>query len=230
VLFIPNNEYIPYSLSGEGLIELPYQNYWKFVNSFSAQFLFFLLFFFRQGELKNTPLDLLQLFIIKKDTGVKMTDNRGSITLLEACKILNRSKRTVSRKIKAGLLKANKFRTERGIYEYRFSQSEVESLKKRDRGQGTGQNIKTDRNIDDTLTLLKDTVKLLQKQLKAKDNQINKMLERQREANILMGQLQNKVFLLEDKSKGKQPDKTNRTEDTTGDKVNGWLKRLFRRV
>jgi len=106
-----------------------------------------------------------------------MTDNRGSITLLEACKILNRSKRTVSRKIKAGLLKANKFRTERGIYEYRFSQSEVESLKKRGRGQGTGQNIKTDRNIDDTLSLLKDTVKLLQKQLKAKDNQINKMLE-----------------------------------------------------
>ena len=148
----------------------------------------------------------------------------------EVCERLGKSRRTVSRYISNGLLNPDRIKTEKGNLEYRFSQSEVESLKKRGRGQGTGQNIKTDRNIDDTLSLLKDTVKLLQKQLKAKDNQINKMLERQREANILMGQLQNKVFLLEDKSKGKQPDKTNRTEDTTGDKVNGWLKRLFRRV
>ena len=152
--------------------------------------------------------------------------NKKDLTFTEVSELLKKSKRTVSRYISNGLLNPDRIKTEKGNLEYRFSQSEVESLKKRDRGQGTGQNIKTDRNIDDTLTLLKDTVKLLQKQLKAKDNQINKMLERQREANILTGQLQNKVFLLEDKSKGK---KGQDTPDKTGDKIRKLINRIFKR-
>ena len=88
--------------------------------------------------------------------------------------------------------------------------------------------INFDDKNNDTLSLLNDTMKLLQKQLKAKDTQIKQLLERQRETNILMGQLQNKVLMLEDKSKGKK----HRTEDTPGqDKwqgVKGFFKGLFK--
>ena len=162
---------------------------------------------------------------------------QDDLTFKEVCKQLNKSRRTISRYISNGVLNPTKLKSSFGTLVYCFSQSEVESLKKRDRGQGTGQNIKIDRNIDDTLALLKDTIKLLQKQLKAKDNQINKMLERQREANILTGQLQNKVFLLEDKSKGKKgqdtPDKTGQDirqdiRQDTGQRIRGFFKRIFK--
>jgi excisionase family DNA binding protein len=153
------------------------------------------------------------------------TDN--NITFIEACKLLKKSKRTVSRYIKKGWLNPEKIKTQNGI-EYRFSRSEVEDLKKPDTsGQMTRQNKFDDKN-NDTLSLLNDTMKILQKQLKAKDTQIKQLLERQREANILMGQLQNKVLMLEDKSKGKK----DRTEDTLEqDKwqgINGFFRRLFK--
>ena len=141
--------------------------------------------------------------------------NKSDFTFTEACNLLKKSKRTITRYIKKGLLNPEKVKTEKGVLEYRFKRSEVEDLKKPDTiGQTTRQNIKIEKNDDDTLSLLKDTLKLLQKQLKAKDDQIKNMLERQRETNILMGQLQNKVLMLEDKSKGKKHRTDDRTEDT----------------
>lgn len=153
-----------------------------------------------------------------------MNKEGKTVTFIEACKILKKSKRTVSRYIKKGLLNPDKIKTEKGTLEYRFSQSEVESIKKRGRSQATGQNIKTDRNIDGTLALLN----FLQKELKTKNAQIKELLERQRETNILMGQLQNKVFLLEDKSKGKRLDKNDRTDDRTGAKIRKFINRIFK--
>ena len=79
--------------------------------------------------------------------------------------------------------------------------------------------------MDDNLALLK----FLQKELKTKNAQINKLLERQRETNILMGQLQNKVFLLEDKSKGKKQRTEDTTQDRTGDKIRKLINRIFKR-
>jgi excisionase family DNA binding protein len=156
---------------------------------------------------------------------------KSDITFIEACKMLGKSKRTVSRYIKAGKLNPERIKSQKG-FEYRFSQSEIESFKKPDTtGQMTRQNIFDDKN-NDTLSLLNDTMKLLQKQLKAKDTQIKQLLERQRETNILMGQLQNKVLMLEDKSKDKRPDKNNRTDDTTSQVkwqgINDFFKRLFK--
>jgi len=156
---------------------------------------------------------------------------KTDLNLKEVCEILKKSKRTVSRYIKNGWLNPEKVKVQKGI-EYRFSRSEVEDLKKPDTtGQMTRQNIIDDKN-NDTLSLLKDTMKLLQKQLKAKDTQIINMLDRQRETNILMGQLQNRVLLLEDKSKGKRPDKNDRTDDTTSQVkwqgINGFFRRLFK--
>jgi len=154
-----------------------------------------------------------------------------NISFSEACKILKKSKRTVSRYIKAGKLNPEKIKSQKGI-EYRFNLTELESFKKPDTtGQTTRQNIIDDKN-NDTLSLLNDTMKLLQKQLKAKDTQIINMLDRQRETNILMGQLQNRVLLLEDKSRGKGSDKKDRTGDTTGQikwqGINGFFRRLFK--
>jgi len=162
-----------------------------------------------------------------------MSNQGETLTFKEASKILGKSERTLSRYIKKKLLNPDKIKTEKGT-KYLFNRSEVENLKKPDTtGQMTGQNIFDNKN-NDTLSLLKDTINLLQKQLKAKDKQIANFQDRQREANILMGQLQNKVLMLEDKSKGKRPDKNNRTDDTTSQVkwqgLNGWVKRLFNKA
>jgi len=156
---------------------------------------------------------------------------KNNVTFLEACQVLGKSKRTVSRYIKKGWLNPERIKSRKGI-KYYFNLAELESLKKPDTTrQMTRQNIIDDKN-NDTLSLLNDTMKLLQKQLKAKDTQIKQLLERQREANILMGQLQNKVLMLEDKSKGKRPDKNDRTDDTTSQikwqGINGFFRRLFK--
>lgn len=137
--------------------------------------------------------------------------NKSDLTFIEACNLLKKSKRTVGRYVKKGLLNPEKVKTEKGILEYRFNRSELENIKKPDTtGQTTRQNIKIEKKDDDTLSLLKDNMKLLQKQLKTKDTQIMQLLERQRETNYLLKGLQDKVLMLEDKSK----DTKHRTDDT----------------
>jgi len=139
---------------------------------------------------------------------------KSYLTFKETCDILGKSKRTVSRYISKGLLRPEKVRGQKGI-EYRFNWTEIEGLKNPDTTrQETGQKQKVDKNDDDTLALLKDNMKLLEKQLKTKDRQIKQLLERQRETNYLLKGLQDKVLLLEDKTKGKK----DTTSDTTNDK------------
>jgi len=152
------------------------------------------------------------------------------LTLNEVCHELDKSKRTITRYVKKGLLNPEKVKSGNKTPEYRFSQSEVENLKNQNtRGQNTRQNQKSDTKEDDTLSLLKDNMKLLEKQLKAKDRQIKQMLDRQRETNYLIGQLQNKVLLLEDKTKGKNNKTKDRTEDKTNDTL--WrVKKYFNRL
>lgn len=117
-------------------------------------------------------------------------EKEREINLDQVCEFLGKSKRTITLYIKAGKLRLEKVKAQKGI-EYRFSQSEIEGLKKPETiGQTTEQNEKIEKKDDDTLSLLKDTMKLLQKQLKSKDTQIKNLLERQREVNILIGQLQ----------------------------------------
>jgi len=160
-----------------------------------------------------------------------MSNKGETVSFKEASKILGKSERTLSRYIKKKLLNPEKIKTQKGI-KYSFNRSEVENLKKPDTtGQMTRQ-INFDDKNNDTLILLKDTIRLLQKQLKAKDKQIANFQDRQREANYLLKGLQDKILLLEDKSKGKRPDKKDQTDDTTSQVkwqgLNGFLKRLFR--
>ena len=116
-----------------------------------------------------------------------MNNTGGTISFTEVCKTLQKSKRTVSRYIKAGKLHPEKIKGE-----YHFKKSEVEGLLPDTTGQMAGQ---------------VDLVSFLIKQLEEKDKQIAEMNSRQRELNILLGQAQKKIFLLEDQSKDKQSDK-----------------------
>ena len=64
---------------------------------------------------------------------------QDNLTFNEVCQALGKSKRTVSRYIKKGWLNPEKIKGQKG-FEYRFSQSEIESFKKPDTtGQMTRQ-------------------------------------------------------------------------------------------
>lgn len=108
-----------------------------------------------------------------------------------------------------------------------------------DRTRETGQD-------SEVITLLKETTGLLKEQLTKKDEQIkdlggkiDQLIERDRETNILIGQLQSKVLMLE---KPKEPingdaEETGQARQDTGDQTGqdepkpekaGFWKRLFK--
>lgn len=163
-----------------------------------------------------------------------------SLTLFEACEFLNRSKKSLSRYIRRGLLHPEKVKSQQGTLEYRFSKDDLEAFKANEaRGKErqdtqdetgqTGQNREdeekttTEHSTDktrqdetsqdgtgqrgqdsDIIKLLKETTGLLKDQLATKDEQIkdlsgkiDQLIERNRETNILIGQLQSKVLTLE---------------------------------
>jgi hypothetical protein len=59
-------------------------------------------------------------------------NNEYVLTLFEACEILNKSARTVSRYVRRGLITPMSIRSRKGTLEYRFSRVELESLKDRE--------------------------------------------------------------------------------------------------
>jgi hypothetical protein len=192
-----------------------------------------------------------------------------NITLFEACEFLNKSKKSISRYIRRGLLHPQKIKSQQRTLEYRFNKEDLEAFKLQDTQDKTrqetqdtpdqtsqsGQNepieatpakikeITDETRPDETsqprqdkaretgqdgeiINLLKETTGLLKDQLAKKDEQIkdldgkiDQLIERDRETNILIGQLQSKVLMLE------QP----KPEQTRQDKENkeGFLKKLF---
>ena len=58
-----------------------------------------------------------------------MKNKEGTVTFIEACKLLKKSKRTVSRYIKKVLIKPEKIKSQKESVEYRFKQADLESLK-----------------------------------------------------------------------------------------------------
>ena len=173
-----------------------------------------------------------------------------NITLFETCELLNRSKKSISRYIRRGLLHPEKIKSQQGTLEYRFSKADIEAFKAREaqnaeqarqdrteetdqtghkepikkpeflknqdfKGQtgetrqdtpeqtGHGRQDKTGQD-GEVITLLKETTGFLKEQLVKKDEQIkdlsekiDQLIQRDRETNILIGQLQSKVLMLE---------------------------------
>jgi hypothetical protein len=60
------------------------------------------------------------------------TNNEYVVTLYEACELLNKSARTVSRYVRKGFLTPMSIRSRKGTLEYRFSRAELDSLKDRE--------------------------------------------------------------------------------------------------
>ena len=52
-----------------------------------------------------------------------------NITLFEACELLNRSKKSISRYIRRGLLHPQEIKSKQGTLEYRFSKADLEAFK-----------------------------------------------------------------------------------------------------
>jgi len=159
--------------------------------------------------------------------------NEKELSFDDVSRILNKSKRTISRYIKAGKLNPKKIKGKKGILEYSFNRSEVEGLKNSEvAGQGTGHNQKVDNKYNDILSLLKDNMKVLQKQLKIKDQEIKKLnqrLDRQEETNRMIGQIQTKLLLLEDKTKDKKQMTKDMTKDMT--QANKWhIKNIINKI
>ena len=197
----------------------------------------------------------------------KMSDY--NLTLFEACELLNRSKKSISRYIRRGLLHPQQIKSQQGTLEYRFSKADLEAFKlqetqdktrqetgdtpdetsqsgqteatpskeaeikaikdetrpdkaeqtSQDKTQETGQN-------SEIINLLKETTGLLKEQLTVKDGQItdlgrkiDQLIERDRETNILIGQLQSKVLMLEQPKDAIKADIVEQTRQDTPDKT-----------
>jgi len=142
--------------------------------------------------------------------------NKGeTLTFSEACKILKKSKRTVGRYIKNGWLNPEKIESKKGTLEYRFNQANLLKFKK------PGKKEKTEQTRPDT-----DIIAFLKDQLKVKDGQINQLIERSRETNILLKGLQNQLLLTGDKKEEKKDREVRADKKSQG--INGFFKRLFK--
>jgi len=167
-----------------------------------------------------------------------------NINLFEACQVLKKSKRTVSRYIKKGLITPERIKSQRGSVEYRFSQVDLESLKIPETDkirQDTRQAIRQDNEV---INILRDQLNIKDKQIKSLSGKIDKLIERSRETNILLKGLTNKVLMLEgktekaetinevenkDKDREDRKDKTRQaTRQDTGQRIKGFFRRLFK--
>lgn len=177
---------------------------------------------------------------------------KNDITFIEACKLLKKSRKTISRYIKKGLLKPERIKSQRGTLEYRFKQADLKGLKTgigKTRTDKTRQVIRQDSEV---ITLLKETTKTLRDQLAVKDkqikslgNKIDGLIERGRETNILIKGLTNKVLMLEGKTEkaetineveNKDKDREDRKEKTgqdirqdTGQKIKDFIRKIFKK-
>jgi len=196
----------------------------------------------------------------KQPPNLKDTQSDFNITLFETCELLNRSKKSISRYVRRGLLHPQEIKSKQGTLEYRFSKADLEVFKGKeaqrarqsrpDRTDRTEETRETghikrafienkevlEESRQDTpdqtgherqdktgqdnevIKLLKEMTGVLRYQLKVKDGQISglsgkidQLIERDRETNILIGQLQSKVLMLE---KPKEP--INYEADQTG--------------
>jgi len=193
--------------------------------------------------------------------------NDFNITLFEACELLNKSKKSISRYIRRGLLHPHRVKSQQGTLEYRFSMAEIEAFKsgkklhaeqtgqsRQDRTEETGHNklIKKAKPLENKgfkgvteetrqdiseqtrqdrtretgqedyiIGILKEQLQKKDEQINALGGTINQLLERNRETNILMGQLQGKVLMLEQPKEPINDDaeETGQTRQDTEDKT-----------
>jgi len=177
---------------------------------------------------------------------------KSDLTFIEVCNLLKKSKRTISRYIKKGLIIPEKIKSQKGSIEYRFKKSDLESLKILGTDkirQDTRQAIRQDTGqSNEVIILLKETTQVLRNQLAIKDKQIkslsgkiDQLIERGRETNVLIKGLTNKVLMLEvktekagivnevenkDKNREDKGDRIDKPEDRTRYKIRKFFDRI----
>lgn len=163
-----------------------------------------------------------------------MKDSDFNITFFEACEILKKSKKSISRYVRRGLLHPERIKSQRGTLEYRFSRADLKAFKTPAETQDKTRPDKT-RQDSEVITLLKETTQVLRGQLNVKDKQIkslmgkvDQLIERGRETNILLGGLQNKVLMLESKDENRG-DRQDKIRQDRKQKIKGFFNRLFKR-
>ncbi len=124
-----------------------------------------------------------------------------TLTTFEACEFLSLSERTISRYIKAGLLRPKLIKNPHGIPSYRFSTAELEDIRARQaRRQGTGHTplmaalevavVKEISETPQTPPIVvgqdRELIDILKGQLVVKDEQIKSLLDQTHEANVLL--------------------------------------------
>jgi len=168
--------------------------------------------------------------------------NKKDLTFTEACKLLKKSRKTISRYIRKGLLKPERIKSKRGTLEYRFKQADLESLKipgtdkiRQDTRQAIRQDNEVITPLKETTQVLRDQLIVKDKQIKSLSGKIDQLIERGRETNVLLKGLTNRVLMLEGKTdkaetinevgnKGKnREDKGDRTRD----KIGKFIGRIF---
>lgn len=172
--------------------------------------------------------------------------NKSDLTFIEACKILKKSRKTISRYIQKGLLKPKEVKSKKGTLKYLFKLNELKNLKNKDRTDKTRQDTISPaiRQDSEVIGLLKDQLNIKDKQIKSLSGKIDKLIERSRETNILLKGLTNKVLMLEgktgpvktinelekeDKIRGDKKDKTGQDiRQDRGQKIKVFFKRLFK--
>ena len=165
-----------------------------------------------------------------------MINNKGTITLSEACKLLNRSRKTLGKYIKEGKLKPERVLSKRGTLQYHFRKADLDRFiisgkdkKEEKRREETGKD-------NDVISLLKDTMQALKRQLKVKDieidnlsKRIDKLIEEEGKSKNIITGMASRLFLLEDKTKDENRGER-REEKRREQGLNGFFKRLFKRT
>lgn len=162
-----------------------------------------------------------------------MIDNK--LTLNEVVRILGKSKRTISRYIARGLLTPEKVKNEKGYLESKFDPKEINNFKLPEKKKAPetpksepGHTSHKTNGID-VIGLLKDQLKTKEKEIARLHNKIDKLIDRQRETNILLGTLQSKVLRIEHKAEIQDIPDTGHKSNVIGQKISNFINRVFKK-
>jgi dTDP-D-glucose 4,6-dehydratase len=152
----------------------------------------------------------------------------NEIDIQEVCRILGKSKRTISRYIANGKLNPKKIKSRKGTIKYIFDRNEINNFS----NEMTGQNQKIIKNEDDNLSLLRETIKMLKKELKEKNSQIKKAQAGEHELRYLLNKEKAEKERLLLPGTNQKEGKSNESNDMT--QANKWhikniIDKIFKR-
>lgn len=172
------------------------------------------------------------------------------LTLEQVSQRLNKSTKTISKYIKQGKLTPERVRSKQGTLKYKFLESDIQAFitgvdlgdmnpeQKQEPQKGNYQTRKEPTKREEDLNQVRELTEVLKDQLNRKDEQIKSLsdkidtlIERDRETNILLGQLQSKVLMLETPQERKEEEESQEenTEKRT-EKKKGFWNFLFKEI